>query len=432
MHIFYKRSGGRPRFSSFHYLVVPVRWSDENSADMNIANIQTAMDKVVKNFSNQSWNRFNLTYEILPQTRLIDWSTGNNRFWGVKNSLDGIVKSSGYTKGQNYDGILMIFNPSRGGAYNWAGGKAEMNGAYATASYPVHYDIVRHEMGHNFNHYHHMHYHYEYRNSRPHPPEMTDGFDMMSGGNQYERSDFGVASKHYYNWVSDNNIVSMQPEGGTQECPTCMRSGTFTLKSFDNWLDEPNESDLLGIRIPVMTLYDSEWETQNVYSYWLSYRTGVDGFLSEGLSVHVAWFELQKSTMTGAWFDSMNYDAFGYSDNKADSVVIAKTCYHISPAGYLSDRDIVAANMVQPIVCVESIDKGKSITVTVDFIDPNNKPTSNKPNLSVIHSPCKADVFTANSSDDNLLHVTGLGKSGSMQLSVASSTGSTYTFFYDE
>ena len=96
------------------------------------------------------------------------------------------------------------------------------------------------------------------------------------------------------------------------------------------------------------------------YSYRLSYRTDEAGFLSEGLSVHVAWFELQKATMTGAWFDSMNYDAIGYTDNKADSMIIANTCYHITPSGYLSDRDIVAANLVQPIICVESIDiRGK-------------------------------------------------------------------------
>lgn len=115
-----------------------------------------------------------------------------------------------------------------------------------------------------FGHPHHMHNHYNYRNSRPYPPSITDGFDMMSGGNGYERSDFGVASKWYFNWVSDYNIVSLQPEGKTTACPKCLKSGTFTLKPFDDWWNAPANNDILGVHIPVMSQYDTYWETDVV------------------------------------------------------------------------------------------------------------------------------------------------------------------------
>lgn len=169
-----------------------------------------------------------------------------------------------------------------------------------------------------------------------------------------------------------------------------------------------------------------------VYSYWLSYRTGVNDFLSGGLSIHVAWTELTKPSMMGAWYDSMNYDAIGYTDNKADSVVQPNSCYHIHPSGYLSDRNIVAAYDVQPVVCVGRLNKGTSIEVSVHFIDPKNKPAPSKPNVVETTTPCKNTSFQVASTDHNVFQITGMGKTGSLSLSLASSAGSAYAFFYDE
>jgi hypothetical protein len=86
----------------------------------------------------------------------------------------------------------------------------------------------------------------------------------MSGGTQYEVSDFGVASKWYFNWVSSNSIVSMQPEGGTADCPSCLKSGTFTLKPFDDWSNPPGNDDIVGIRMPIAKVYDEWWNTDLV------------------------------------------------------------------------------------------------------------------------------------------------------------------------
>ena len=99
-----------------------------------------------------------------------------------------------------------------------------------------------------------------------------------------------------------------------------------------------------------------------VFSYWLSLRTGVNGLLNDGLSVHMAEFELQDGLKMGYYFDSMNYDVFGYSDDRTDSVVLEDTCYHVSPAPYLLDIDLIAASAVQPVVCVDSVNVGHDIT----------------------------------------------------------------------
>ena len=93
----------------------------------------------------------------------------------------------------------------------------------------------------------------------------------MSGGNRYDRADFGLYSKWFYNWVSDHSIVAMQPEGSTPECPSCVDSGTFTLKAFDNWSYIPTDNDILGVRIPISKLHDDYWETDLVSSFIISH-----------------------------------------------------------------------------------------------------------------------------------------------------------------
>ena len=105
----------------------------------------------------------------------------------------------------------------------------------------------------------------------------------MSGGNSFDVSDLHVASKWFFNWVDDSSIIHMQPEGPTPECPTCLKSGTFTMKPFD-MRSSPESDDILGIHIPITTKYDSTYDSNYVYSYWLSYRSGVDG-IADGISI---------------------------------------------------------------------------------------------------------------------------------------------------
>jgi hypothetical protein len=257
----------------------------------------------------------------------------------------------------------------------------------------------------------------------------------MGGGNKYNVSDFNVSSKWFYNWVKDSEIVKMQPEGSTASCPTCLSEGTFTIKPFDMRDDSPKSSDALGIHIPIATVYDEYYKSNFVYAYWISYRSGVDGDASHGVSIHLAWFELWGNY--GAYYDSLIYDAFGNTDSKLDSFVIKDSCYHISPSGHMRDRDIIAAESVQPVVCVDDVNPGKDVTVTVSFLDIKTPPT---PVVDVVYNPtitCASNAqsitTTIDNSKFNLFHFSSIGSNGIIKASLKSSAGvgAAEAYFYD-
>lgn len=253
----------------------------------------------------------------------------------------------------------------------------------------------------------------------------------MSGGNGYEISDFAVASKWFFNWVPDSSIVHMQPEGATDECPNCVSSGTFQIFAFDDSSKPPSASKIMGVHIPITVI------GERVYSYWLSYRVGNDAV--KGLSVHVSWFDL--GGIFGASYDSMNYDAFGNTDTTLDSFVAEETCYYISPAPYVRDRDILSAEAIQPVVCVDAINSGSDVTISVEFLDPANPPQKQVEVVQDLSLVCsKAGSSLSSSTIDggkfNLIHVSATGDDGEVSLSMCPTAGSSDTvataYFFDE
>jgi len=310
-------SNGRKTFSKYHYKVVPIFWNGKTwfSQTMDINSINNSMQMAVDNYSSQSWNKLDLSFEVVPQTEHIlssADSVGHIR-WGVKD----ILSKLGYTKDVDYDGIIVIYNTLGGdGDFCCSGGKAYLGGSLATVSYDPSWGIIRHEIGHNFGHEHHMHNHYKYRDSRPNRPALTDGFDMMSGGNRYERSDFGLASKWFYNWVSDSNIVSMQPEGKTDACPSCVKSGTFTMKAFDDWWNTPGDNDVMGIHIPIMTQHDSSWGNDlvswmllviSIRSHY-AFNIPCISFLTFSISTHAHRCILIGCLIALVWMENLQMD----------------------------------------------------------------------------------------------------------------------------
>ena len=260
-------SDGRKIFSSFHYIVLPIYWNGKTWDHMDMENISTMLDMTVQNFASQSFGKLDLTYELLPQTELPVSST-NSLTQAMRYSETIIKNMTDYDKGTDYDGIMVVYHPLGGsGDLCCRAGKAFVGGSFMVVSYTdidTMYRLTRHEVGHNFGHLHHPHNHYNYRDSRPYPANMMDGFDFMSGGNKFDRSDFGLYSKWFYNWVSDKSIIPMQPEGQTVECPSCLDSGTFTLKTFDDWSYLPRDNDILGVQIPIAKVYNEEWGTDLV------------------------------------------------------------------------------------------------------------------------------------------------------------------------
>ena len=145
----------------------------------------------------------------------------------------------------------------------------------------------------------------------------------------------------------------------------------------------------------------------------------------------MAYFELGDSTF-GAWHDSMNYDATGFTDNKADSFVLVGSCYHMSPPGYLLDLDVVSASAVQPFVCVDELDAGSSITVSVNFRQDDG--TSPLPIVDVeeYSMSCSTQTYDVDASKFSLIHVNGMGKEGGVTVSLSSTSGVAGAIFFDE
>ena len=300
------------------------------------------------------------------------------------------------------------------------------------------YILARHEIGHNYGHPHHAQYSYNWRTARGlKTGNGKDGWDMMSGGAAQSVSDFAAASKWHYNWITDDAVVLMNPEGPTTPCPQCVQSiEGLVLKSFDDRAVMPSSSNKMAVHIPVLGV-----GVKSAYSYWLSYRgAGNDGKAAGGLSIHVTRFNL--SGIFGAKYDSLSYDAFGdTSGDTSDSFVLPNTCYLVAPPGLLMDIDPAGAEQVQPIVCVDSIDTGASITISVSFLDSSSPPTPKVTLASEKEIGCsKAGTGSGDVDLDmsggnvHLLHYVGTGRNGQISLSLCLNSGLLSTvkaYFYD-
>ena len=222
----------------------------------------------------------------------------------------------------------------------------------------------------------------------------------------------------------------MQPEGSTAECPSCSSSGTFTLRPFDDKNLPPTTGRKMSIHIPIVK------EGNRLYSYWLSYRSGVDGLAAKGLSMHLTWFDLGGHF--GASYDSLSFDAFGNTATRMDSFAIENTCYHLNPPAFLKDQALVPSEKVQPVVCIDSVNEGSSITVTVSFLDKMNPPS---PKVSIeqeVQLDCQVGGSTTgtinlNANNHNLIQVKNTGSDGNVELKMCTTSGGTASaFLYDE
>jgi hypothetical protein len=224
----------------------------------------------------------------------------------------------------------------------------------------------------------------------------------------------------------------MQPEGSNSACPLCVKElNNVVLKPFDRYDIFPSDSNLMAVHIPVLGVGSS-----TVYSYWLSYRTNYTESRN-GLSMHLVRFNL--GSMFGATFDSLNFDAYGATTTTKDSFVLSKTCYVVQPPGLLMDIDAPSVAQVQPVVCVNDIAPGESITISVSFLNeqigtpsiPFNKESTLTCTLAGNDFGDKLLDMTNN--QVHLLEYTGTGQDGNVTFSMCQETGSgsVTAYFYD-
>jgi hypothetical protein len=290
-----------------------------------------------------------------------------------------------------------------------------IEGNFMWSSFDVNSGVIRHELGHNYGHDHHLINTYSWRLTRGDEEHQFDGFDMMSGGN----GDLAAASKWFYNWIPNESIVLMSPEGPTVGCPTCVSSvKSRILYPFDNPNMRPSSTTKMAIQIPISAV-DRDGFTR-AYSYWLSYRGfSADGKAAGGLSVHVGWFDL--GGIFGASYDSLNYDAVGSTSTNEDSFVLPGTCYLISPSGMSLDADPASVEQVMPIACVEKVNKGKSLTVSVTFRNRTVAQTPARPVSTTRNLKCGSQGVTTGDitldmsvGKTHLLHINTTGLNGTV------------------
>jgi hypothetical protein len=295
------------------------------------------------------------------------------------------------------------------------------------------YKVFRHEVGHNVGHHHHYANNYNWRLRKV--TSDLDGFDMMSGLNAIKISDLSAASKWFFNWIPDESVVLMQPEGPTSYCPRCVSSvNDLVLYSFDDRKITPSASVKTAVHIPITGVQET------IYSYWLSYRGAADNkFTWSGLSVHFSWFGL--GGIFGADYDSNNYDAYGDTTTLSDSFVTPGTCYVVSPSPLGMHIDPAAVSDVQPIVCVKSISyRAKSITVNVSFLTKTSPPAQRVQLTSDRQLPCSLGgsnekTLLEMAGKPHLLRYNSTGNEGIVTLSMCRSSVSSPTikvYFYDK
>jgi hypothetical protein len=258
---------------------------------------------------------------------------------------------------------------------------------------------------------------------------------MMSGGNGFKISDLAAASKWFFNWIPDESVVLMQPEGPTSYCPRCVSSvNDLVLYSFDDRSITPSASVKTAVHIPITGVQNT------IYSYWLSYRGASDNkFSSSGVSVHFSWFAL--GGLFGAIYDSTNYDAYGDTNTLSDSFVTPGTCFVVSPSPLGMHIDPAAVADVQPIVCVKNVsNQTKSITVSVSFLTKTSPPAQTVQLESDRQLSCSLSGSTENISLEmagkpHLLRYNSTGNEGIVTLSICRSSAASPTvkvYFYDK
>ncbi len=143
----FTQQGGKKTFTSFHYLVLPIWWKDEWVPATGQWQMVQALNGAIDDYTKQSFNKFSLTYEILPQWRSTV-SKYDTRWFGAKNACFNHVANQGYVQGRDYDGIIMIHNSASSGIFvRESAGLATMNGDFATMATEVDWKVTRHEIG---------------------------------------------------------------------------------------------------------------------------------------------------------------------------------------------------------------------------------------------------------------------------------------------
>ena len=119
-------------------MVLPIWWSDEDTSNkFDLTPIRNNFDSVVQYYRDMSYNKFELSYQIVPQTVFPVSSV--NPSWGNtdEDACVQILRNMGYEQGVDYDSIALVYNVAQSGPFSGGGGWGGVNSRMQWNSYPT-------------------------------------------------------------------------------------------------------------------------------------------------------------------------------------------------------------------------------------------------------------------------------------------------------
>jgi hypothetical protein len=122
---------GRKTLSRYHYVIVPVWYSDEQQprAAFDTDAMNAVFARIAAFYKAMSWNKFVLTWNIVNPLLLTGVSQANPTMTQVQVAVTKHVTDTlGLKNPRDYTGVMVMYNPSAAGDLANLGGWATING----------------------------------------------------------------------------------------------------------------------------------------------------------------------------------------------------------------------------------------------------------------------------------------------------------------
>lgn len=139
-------SSSRKTLSEMHYLVLPMWWQDESpKAPANLDSVRAVLDATVQYYSDMSFGKHSITYEILTQTILGVSKSGSSLNDSAAAARDHIAEL-GRIEFVDYTGVILLYNHEVASEPYGFGGWGSVNGNFVWMSLSGKFDVLRHEV----------------------------------------------------------------------------------------------------------------------------------------------------------------------------------------------------------------------------------------------------------------------------------------------
>ena len=338
-------------------------------------------------YSDSSWGKRNFSYTFPPiinvTTIANDSTAGTIETEGLQGLQDigyvycggpcGTAKASNPGK---YDEVILAFvgfPPT----VDWAG-LGILGDGFTWTLYPTSAAILEHEIGHNFGMNHGV-----TTKTRvdgiPYNTPQFEGFSRMAAGGYVEYGEettrynsnghFDAASKHWFGWLRDSDVVFMDPRGASTACPNCVSSWTGKINAYDRPDVIPGHT-ATSSGSPAFVIRIAYTPTDLIYIY---YRSSYP-VTRIGISVQYCYRDLYTYLNAGATSLCFTYDVEGDTMTMDDSTILPGTTFVAAPPPAAIERiGLSGVAGILPVIRALSV---PDFTDCPDMLCPPNKDIS--------------------------------------------------------